>query len=508
MHWGVAWTRAALALVAAGAVGLALVSGGSSADPRTPTGLPGMPAPFLGTAVVGSGGLTAAVDAYGDVVDLRAAGPAGRSLIDNPADRQAAGTVPADTGVVPRVRLSGVDLPLWRAERVRQHYRPGTNVLVTEARLGAGRVEVVYAAHGGGLACLTRTSGPRISVHSEEPAADAKLRCDDESARRLVRVAERSDRAWLSGARPLGRAAPVWARGLYRRSLLTLRALTDQRTGAVVAGARDGWAYVWPRDAGTAALAFAAAGYRPEARRVARFLLDLDLGAAARFRGDGAPVAGREAQSDAAGWVAVAARAAGLPNPTPSLPWRDRPDYQERDRGNYLANAIAAGAEPPADGPKTSIYGTKSAHRRGGSGVAMAFGDERGLLRRGGDPESGLDSAAAWAVRPFALPALFPVVRRTLLRLANEQTRFGITPGEGWPGTDPWTAPTAWTAWSLAALGERRQALRLLGDLRRAATPTGTLPERVDAHTGIPVSTTPLAWSHAFAILTLRELWP
>jgi hypothetical protein len=506
----VAWTRAALALVVAGAVGLAVVSGGSSADPRTPAGLPGLPAPFLGTAVVGSGGLTAAIDAYGDVVDLRAPGPAGRALIDNPADRQVAGSVPAHTGIVPRVNPSGIDLPLWRAERVRQHYRPGTNILVTEARLGADRVEVVYATQGGELACLTRTSGPRISVHSEEPTADAKLRCDDESARRLVHVSERSDRAWLSRARPLGPAAPAWARGLYRRSLLTLRALTDQRTGAVAAGARDGWAYVWPRDAGTAALAFAVAGYRPEARRVARFLLGLDLGTAARFRGDGTPVAGREAQGDAAGWVFVAARAAGLPSPAPSLPWRDRRDYQERDPGTYLANAIAAQAtsEPPADGPKTSLYGTKSAHRRGGSGVAMAFGDERGLVRRAGDPESGLDSAAAWAVRPFALPALFPVVRRTLLRLANEQTRFGITPGKSWPGTDPWTAPTAWTAWSLAALGERRQALRLLGDLRRAATPAGTLSERVDAHTGIPVSTTPLAWSHALAILTLRELWP
>jgi GH15 family glucan-1,4-alpha-glucosidase len=34
------------------------------------------------------------------------------------------------------------------------------------------------------------------------------------------------------------------------------------------------------------------------------------------------------------------------------------------------------------------------------------------------------------------------------------------------------------------------------------------LPERVDARTGTPTSTTPLAWSHAFAILALRELWP
>jgi GH15 family glucan-1,4-alpha-glucosidase len=47
-----------------------------------------------------------------------------------------------------------------------------------------------------------------------------------------------------------------------------------------------------------------------------------------------------------------------------------------------------------------------------------------------------------------------------------------------------------------------------MAELRRAATPAGMLPERIDAHSGIPTSTTPLAWSHAFAILALRQLWP
>ena len=101
-----------------------------------------------------------------------------------------------------------------------------------------------------------------------------------------------------------------------------------------------------------------------------------------------------------------------------------------------------------------------------------------------------------------------PAARTTLLRLATSRGRFGITPSENWPDEDPWTAPTAWCAWSLAALGERRPALELMASLRRAATPLGLLPERVDARSGIPRSTTPLAWSHAFAILALRALWP
>jgi hypothetical protein len=302
-------------------------------------------------------------------------------------------------------------------------------------------------------------------------------------------AAVRRDRRWLQRARPLGDKAPRWARRLYRRSLLVLRATVDQRNGAAIAGAREGWAYVWPRDAGAVAIALASAGYRREARRIVRFLLRLDLGAAARFQGTGAPVAGRDAQGDAAGWVAAAARAVGLRPRIAVGDWRNQVDYQEKDSGDYLANAIASGA---------------NAIR-----VREAFATRQGLVRVANERASGLDSAAAWAVRPFPRPALFPAARRTLLRLAAGAGPFGILPSEDWgDGDDPWTAPTAWVAWSLAALGERRAALSLMSALRRAATPLYLLPERVDAHTGLPASTTPLAWSHAFAILALRELWP
>jgi glucoamylase len=297
-----------------------------------------------------------------------------------------------------------------------------------------------------------------------------------------------ADPGWLAAARPLGGAAPAWARRMYRRSLLVLHALTDERSGAVEAGAREGWRYVWPRDASTVASALAAAGYRGEARRIVGFLRGLDLGAAARFQNDGAPVEGRAAQGDAAGWIATAAKAAGLPNAPAKLKWRGLDDYQENGSGDFLGNAIASGSPDVR-----ALFETPSGE----------------LSRRAGDPSSGLDSAAAWAVRPFPRPALYPAVRRTLLQLAASSGRFGILPSEDWDGgIDPWTAPTAWTAWSLAAVGERPAALQLMAELRRAATPTAMLPERVDAHTGIPTSTTPLAWSHAFAILALRQLWP
>ena len=364
-----AWTRAGIAL-GVGALAIAALSGGTSNDPQTPAGLSGLPAPFLGVAVVGSGGRAEAVDAYGDVVDLRAPGAAGRALVAVSSQRQAAGTVAPGEAIVARARLGdGTSAPFWRADSIRQRYLPGTNVLRTVARFGSDTAVVVR-----------RLGGP--------DAAGA-------------------DRRWLARARPLGTGAPRWARAMYRRSLLVLRALTDRGTGAVAAGARDGWAYIWPRDAATVAIAFAAAGYRQEAQRVARFLVGLDLTAAARFRGTGAPVPGRGAQGDAAGWVAAAAGAAGIErgpaegraaggrSPSAWTQWRDRPDYQESGSGDFLANAIASA-------------GVRS---------AAAFETRRGLVRTAGDPSSGLDSAAAWAVRPFPRPALFPTVRRTLLRL-------------------------------------------------------------------------------------------
>jgi hypothetical protein len=454
-----------------------------------------MPPPFQTVAVLGDGGLTAGIDAYGDVVDLRP-GPAGPALIDNAYERQRAGTVPAATGIVPLVANGrGAPLPLWRADSLRQRYLAGTNVLRTVGRFGRVSVSIECAASGGELGCV---SGPvevggsgigrsvEVSFQRDLLGGGSRVHLDDGRAARIVAAARIADRRRLAAARPLGDGAPAWASRLHERSLLVLRALTDRRSGAVAAGARDGWAHVWPRDAAAVALALAAAGRRGEARRVARFLLALDLAAAARFDGAGEPLGGREAQGDAAGWVAAAARAVALPAPAIPFEWRNRADYQEKSSGEYLGNALAAGAP-----------------------VAM-------LVREPADPESGLDSAAAWAVRPFPRPALFPAVRRTLRALAATQrerfgpgaTVFGLVPSGDWPEADPWTAPTAWSAWNLAVLGDRRGALSLLAALRRAATPAGLLPERVDARTGVPRSTAPLAWSHAFAVLALRELWP
>ncbi len=286
-------------------------------------------------------------------------------------------------------------------------------------------------------------------------------------------------------ARTLAPGTPDWARRLYARSLLVVHSLADPRTGAVIAGAREGWDYVWPRDAAAVSLALAAAGERRQARKIAEFLLSLDLEAAGRFEIDGDPVPGRPAAGDGAGWVAAAAMASGLLAPN-RLDWRRRQDYGESIEGDLLGNAIAAGVAPAE--------------------IRDRFTSARGLTREAGG--EALDTAAAWAIVPFEIGGLREPARRTLLNLAGSASRFGTGPTEDWTGGEAWTAPTAWTAWALARLEEPDAADDLLAALRRSLTSAGTLPERVSTGDGRPLSVTPLAWSHAFAILALLERYP
>jgi hypothetical protein len=256
----------------------------------------------------------------------------------------------------------------------------------------------------------------------------------------------------------------------------------------MIAGDRPGWDYVWPRDAAAGAVALKDAGLREQAFWVASFLAGLDSDAAARFYPDEKPVSGRSVAGDGPGWIWLAEHEVGMAPLDTGLhrPWRDHQDYGENVSGDLLGNAIAAGVPAPE--------------------IKRRFLTPRGLVREQAGDE--LDSSAAWAATLFPQPKLRSAVTKTLLTLTRESTPYGIPPIEGWTPGEVWTAPTAWSAWALVELGEPQAADRLLSALHRAETPHGTLPERVSAADGHPTSTTPLAWSHAFAILALRARYP
>lgn len=499
-----------------GLVAALALSGEDAAGPRTPPALAGLPEPFLGVAPISNGGLLAAVDAYGSLVEARWPGTAGPALIDNPRERQEAGTVDPDTGIVVRAAANGRDpLSPWEGSGFTQHYVSRSNVLVTHYRVAGARVRIRDWVEPAAPVLVRRVSaegvaGPariRLSIGRapglrcsgpRQAGGRLELRCSPRASSRRTgdwRRAAAADRRWLAQSRSLGGRAPAWAHAAYERSLLVLHGMVDRRTGAVPASPRDHWHYVWPRDAALVAIALRRAGQRGDACRVARFLRRLPLESAARFDSRGGPVAGRPAPGDAPGW-ARAAISLGCPRSTPhavvdagqpgrSRGWRARDDYWETGRGDWLGNAIVGGASAEE--------------------IRRRFGTARGL-RRG--REGGLDSAAAWAIVPFNRRGMRQAARSTLVALSRDSGRFGIRPGTGWTGPEPWTAPTAWSAWALAELGENAYADRLLRALRRAATPSGTLPERVDHRTGVARSATPLAWSHAAFALALLARYP
>jgi len=356
-------------------------------------------------------------------------------------------------------------------------------------------------------------------------------------------VAEQADREWLRAGTVPGDTAA--SRAMATRALLDLR-LDVRPNGAVVAGWRSGWDYVWPRDSSWVAVALAQTGHPDMAYRILRFLQRMQPGNgiwAARYLPDGSgPVLdGRPAELDADGWVpwAVWSWAASQPLTPGGQPRRELAqlwpmvvraadaaarslapdglpgpamDYWENSvevtlgtaapllAGLRAAAALAAdvgGAAAAGDGRRWA-----SAAGRLASAITAAFG--RTGYQRVPLAGSGADAAVTFLGPPFGEPS--PQVLRAARSAQQALTvsNGGLAPGEAWTGTPDvaWTAETAFFALFDAATGQHRQAAALLDWLAAHRTKLGSLPEQVNS-AGQPASTAPLSWTDAVALLAL-----
>ena len=518
-----------MVLVLAGAVGLVVVSGGSDADPRTPPALPGTAAAVSGHR----GGRQRRAD-RGDRLLRRRGRPAGPRPGRPGADRQPGGSAGRghragryrDRAAGQRRRRPGAAALACGLGRAAL---PAGDRRAADGRRGSGGSRVAIALRGAGRDpglpdARHRRRARDLARGADDPAVGIEAPAAiDATARRIVGGAERADRRWLTRARPLG------AGGRPRNSRAAAAApplgKADVRALATDPAGADGPAQRRRRRRRPRRLGLRLAPRRRHRRArlrrrrlpgrsaaAARFLAGLDLGAAARFYGDGAPVPGRGPQGDAAGWVAVATRAAGLPAPT-RRPWRSRPTSRGRRPTTRTARSRRLPRQLRSPSPHGRNRRTRQGSRRRSGRRAEGWCGRRetparaSTRRRPGrcGRSPGRRSFPRCAAPCFTWPPGRPASGSPRARLAG--------------GTDPWTAPTAWSAWSLAALASRerrpeaaRRPPRRPAPARRPAprrnARPATLPERVDARRGIPRSTTPLAWSHAFAILALRELWP
>ena len=279
---------------------------------------------------------------------------------------------------------------------------------------------------------------------------------------------------------PLGPAAPRWARRLYSRSVRVLVALTDARTGAMIAGERDGWDYVWPRDAAAGAIALESAGLRPEARRVVSFLENTASERAARFYADGSPVPGRLAAGDGEGWIAAAqraviaglapasvlTRAAGSGSDQHGLPghaWQDRQDYGENVTGDCSATRSRPGLPPARSRGASRPLGSCGGRGRERAGLRRPPGPPPSFPRPALDPPSGARFSPSFANPP---PSASP--HRGLDARARSGPRPPPGPRGRWSSWARWSQPVGF--W-LTCTGPRRQTGRCRsGSTRRRAS--------------------------------------
>ncbi|HLH86337.1 MAG TPA: glycoside hydrolase family 15 protein [Thermoplasmataceae archaeon] len=73
------------------------------------------------------------------------------------------------------------------------------------------------------------------------------------------------------------------------------------------------------------------------------------------------------------------------------------------------------------------------------------------------------------------------------------------------PG-NPWVITTLWVARYFIRVGNYQRARELIDWVASHRQESGILPEQVDPYTGNPLSVSPLTWSHAEVIISLREL--
>ena len=125
--------------------------------------------------------------------------------------------------------------------------------------------------------------------------------------------------------------------------------------------------------------------------------------------------------------------------------------------------------------------------------------------------DENLDISLLSLSYPFdVLPADDERIRKTAVAIESafkfKSGGLGRYPFDDYYGGNPWILTTLWLALYYEKVGELGKAEQLIRWALDHSTELGLLSEQVDKENGAPLSAIPLAWSHAFFILSVLDL--
>jgi glucoamylase len=125
--------------------------------------------------------------------------------------------------------------------------------------------------------------------------------------------------------------------------------------------------------------------------------------------------------------------------------------------------------------------------------------------------DENLDISLLSLCYPFdVLPADDERIKKTALAIESafnfKSGGLGRYPFDNYYGGNPWILTTLWLALHYERAGEFSKPEQLIRWALDHSTELGLLPEQVDKESGVPFSAIPLAWSHAFFILSVLDM--
>ncbi len=336
---------------------------------------------------------------------------------------------------------------------------------------------------------------------------------------------------------------------MTRRSLLTLKLLTSESHGGIIAAPcmDPEYRFCWPRDATYVAYTFDRCGYHEEAKSFYRWCTkaqEPEGGLYQRYYiGDRLKGPCWSSQTDEIAtviwgmgkhfeltsdrrfvrsvWNSVSKGADFLATQVSQADGLvETVGLWEEQFGNhtYSNAAVYAGLKSAATLAKVigkDDLGSKwdqNAIKLRGSLLNLSWDAHLNRFIKTASPRNeNLDASLLSLSYPFdVLPANDERMKKTALAIESAFTfksgGVGRYPFDQYYGGNPWILTTLWLALYYEKAGELGKAEPLIRWAFDHSTELGLLSEQVDKVSGAPVSAIPLAWSHAFFILSILDL--